>query len=264
MNSAMVEPRAWNFRFWFAVLFLLAVQLGLIFWFGAGATIPPRKGEPAPVIDLSESGPSELFALTDPTLFSLPHREDFAGSAWLKLPSLKFRESRWSEPTRPLQLQADQLGVVFKNFIRTNRFAAFEVAARAESKFTSLEFVPVTLIPTQSTLRIEGKLATRRLVSPLVLSPQPWTDILGNSVVQLVVNAEGNPVSVPLLLPPGSGSKEADQLALELAKEARFESAQSAGRERASHPVKTMTFGTLIFEWQTVPMPATNAPSANP
>jgi hypothetical protein len=263
MSSATVESQPWDFRFWFAVLFLLAAQIGLILWFGAGAIIPSRKGEPGPVMDLSERGSSELFALTDPTLFSLPHREDFAGGAWLKLPPLKFRESRWSEPSRPLLLPAEQLGVVFKNFIQTNRFAAFEVAARAESKLTSPVFVPVALIPTQSTLRMEGMLATRRLVTPLALPSQPSADILNDSVVQLVVNAAGNPVSA-LLLPPGSGSKEADQLALQLAKGARFESLQSPGREGASRPGKTMTFGALVFEWQTVPMPATNAPPANP
>jgi hypothetical protein len=60
----------------------------------------------------------------------------------------------------------------------------------------------------------------------------------------------------PVLMPPGSGSKSADQLALDIARSARFAPLpRDAG---------AFTIGALVFEWHTVPLPDTNAPAAKP
>ena len=70
-------------------------------------------------------------------------------------------------------------------------------------------------------MRLEGDLAQRRLLAPLDLRSWTSRDILTNSVVRLLVDAEGLPLSVTLL--SGSGAQEADQHALDQAKAARFE-----------------------------------------
>jgi hypothetical protein len=75
--------------------------------------------------------------------------------------------------------------------------------------------------------------------------------------VQLLVNEAGDVVSA-VLLPPDSGYAatdqydQADQRALELARAARFA------------PAPRLTMGRMIFNWHTVPPPATNAPAASP
>ena len=75
---------------------------------------------------------------------------------------------------------------------------------------------PLALLQDQSVLQLEDGLAQRRLLTPLQLKPWSNPDILTNSVVQVVVDAEGRPVSLTLL--SGSGSAAADQYALEQAK----------------------------------------------
>ena len=73
----------------------------------------------------------------------------------------------------------------------------------------------------------------------------------------MVVNGTGVPVSA-ILLPPGSGSKEADQYALERARTARFEPISVEGPRRLTNPLAELTWGEMIFHWQTLPV--TNSP----
>ena len=117
------------------------------------------------------------------------------------------------------------------------------------------ELFPVETVAAKSALRIEGALAQRRLLSPPELPAWMKPDLLVASVVQLLVDASGKTISA-VLLPPGNGYNDADQAALSLARSARFE-------PLADSPTN-LTVGTLTFEWQTLPMPATNAPPVLP
>jgi TonB family protein len=103
-------------------------------------------------------------------------------------------------------------------------------------------------------MRVTGGLSDRRLLNqPASLPSWPASDLLLNSEVQVWVDADGLVLS-PALLLPGSGSKEADHLALKLARAARFDPvARTAAR---------LTSGVLVFEWHTVPQ--TNAVPATP
>jgi hypothetical protein len=104
-----------------------------------------------------------------------------------------------------------------------------------------------------STLRVEGELAQRQLPSQINLTNWPYANVIAPSKVQVLVDAAGNVVST-VLLPPDSGFtaadqyEKADQRALELARAARFA------------PSSHLTVGRMIFNWHTVPPPATNAP----
>jgi hypothetical protein len=98
-------------------------------------------------------------------------------------------------------------------------------------------------------------LAERRLLASPDLPPWPSREVLTNSVVTLWVDANGQPVSAPTLFPPGSGSADADQCALQEARRARFEPLNTAD---PTDPMAGLTWGQLIFEWRTLPLPATN------
>jgi hypothetical protein len=118
-------------------------------------------------------------------------------------------------------------------------------------------------ISVPSRLRVEGDLAQLRLLTPLHLPPQTNADILTNTVVQMVVDAQGYPFSSVILAGQGSGSSEADQMALtNFSKAIRFAPVEEAGPGMIA-PDK-MISGRLIFEWQTVPPVPTNAPTTNP
>ena len=78
--------------------------------------------------------------------------------------------------------------------------------------------------------------------------------MLTNSVVTLWVSASGRPASAATLL-AGSGSVDADQRALQEARQARFERLNVAD---PTDPMAGLAWGQLIFEWRTLPLPATN------
>ena len=85
------------------------------------------------------------------------------------------------------------------------------------------------MIAARSTLRLAGGLANRRLLNPPELRAWPASDLLTNSVVQVLVNADGNVMSLNLLA--GSGSPKADQFALEVGQRRRASNRCATARE---------------------------------
>ncbi|HXR47233.1 MAG TPA: hypothetical protein VN784_07300 [Candidatus Limnocylindrales bacterium] len=238
-------------RWLLLILIVLAAHIALIFIFGTRKPITPMPVKNAPKLELAV-GSSEWLMLNDPTLFALPNIEGFAGPAWLEPPHVQFHQLEWTESPRWLQLPAGELGAVFSRFMETNRFATLKLELKPPPPFT----VPLVPLEPQfavtSTLRIEGDIARRPLLAPMKLPSWPYTDVIAPSKVQVLVNATGEVVSAVLLPSDDSGEvrdAEADGRALELARAARFA------------PASDLTLGKLIFNWCTVPPPATNAPS---
>jgi hypothetical protein len=263
MKTASGEPGAsgetkirtgssWSLSRWLLlILLVLGAYIALIFIFGTRKPITPMAAKNAPKLELA-AGSSEWLMLNDPTLFALPNIEGFAGPAWLEPPHVQFHQLEWTEPPRWLQLPAGELGAVFSRFMETNHFATLKFDLKPPPRFT------VPLVPMEpqfaetSTLRIEGDIARRPLLTPIKLPLVPYTDVIGPSKVQVLVNAAGEVVSAVLLPSNNSGEvhdADADQRALELARAARFA------------PAADLTIGRLIFNWCTVPPPATNAPA---
>jgi len=112
-----------------------------------------------------------------------------------------------------------------------------------------------------SLFRIEGDLAGRELLGPLQVPSMINMEILTNTVVQVGVNVAGFPFSVVPL--SSSGSKTADQRAIELAKTARFKPLSRSGPTALATPW-ALTWGKIIFQWHTVEVPATDGPDAKP
>lgn len=239
------------------ILLIFALQVGLVFWLGARSMPAPRNAAPALVMQLSGYSSNELFALSDPTVFALPHRQNFSGPAWLKTPELTFHPSDWTESPRPLLLDVSALGATFQRFMLTNSPRTTEIVLPSVPETFSPEPTLLQPLAKPAALRIQGNLASQRLLTPIDLPPQTNSDLLPATEVQVVVNAHGNVLSAVTLR--SSGKADADQYALEQAKRARFEPLQRTD----GTPSDAVSIGTLLFDWQTVPLPATNGAPAS-
>jgi hypothetical protein len=247
---------------WIAVALVFALQIGVLFWLGNPPPIQHVFTTAAPKFSLVTNRWNELLALQDPTLFVLPHRNNFSGAAWLNIPSHDFQPTNSSEPTLPLPLSPEQLGFTFTAFMQTNPPPSIQMGLAAGLGFMDqLPLPPMPSLVSTSTVRVEGDLAKRRLLEPLQLPPQSSPDVLTYTEVQLFVDALGNVFS-PVII-ESSGNRDVDAAVLtNFAKNARFEPVKGTARGTAAS--EAMTFGKLIFEWQTVPPAQTNAPASNP
>jgi TonB family protein len=181
--------------------------------------------------------------LSDPSVFALPSAEGFSRAGWLtyKLVSDEFAES--PEKPRWLQVDPQALGRELAAFLATNAAPPIRLGDQSMPESLALQPRPsAELNFPQSELRIGGALAQRKLLTPVQLPPQPHGDVLTSSVVHLLVDADGAPISTALV--SGSGSKEADKYALAATKRLRFKP------ERTRQAV---TSGTASFFWQTLP-----------
>ena len=241
----------WSLRRWLTLVALVfAAQLALIFAFGEYKPITPRAVKNVPALKLA-TGSGEWLALNDPTLFALPNRKGFAGSAWLEPTPVEFHRLEWTEPPRPLPLPVEELGATFSQFMQTNRFATFQLELKPPPKLSTPTVPAGPALAKASTLRIEGDLARQKLLTPMKLPSWPYADVMAPSKVQVLVNAAGNVVSAVLLPPdnPTAGHYDAaDQSALELARAARFA------------PSSNLTIGRLVFDWHSVAPVVTNTP----
>jgi len=245
---------------WIAVALVFAAQFAALFWLGNPP--PARSFHPmaTPKFSLGTNRWNETLALQDPTLFALPHRNNFSGAAWLNISPQDFQPTIPSEPTEPLTLSREQLGATFAAFMQTNPAPRIQMDIAAGLGMIGLiDLPPPHSIVTDSTVRVEGDLKNRRLLEPLRLPPQASAEVLTNTEVQLFVDALGNVFSPVIVTKSGDDNVDAMVLS-NYAKNARFEPLKATGP--GSAPSETMTFGKLIFEWQTVPK--TNAPTSNP
>jgi hypothetical protein len=193
-------------------------------------------------------------------MFILPHRLGFSGEAWLKVSRLDFQSADWSERPRLLARTGQRPGEDFKRSVRSNALAGFQPLAFPEPDPIP-EYSAVSPIATTSKYHIEGPLKNRRLLTPLPLPSWTNTDLLTNSVVQIQVDARGETISAVLL---ASRRTDADKLAVDLARSARFEPVLPTGPGRSKSATLELTAGTIVFEWQTLPVPPTNATVAPP
>ena len=257
MTVGLSESPNWTRRRRWSILTLIFVsQLAIIFWLGDREPIRPRAAAAGSKLNLVEDKSQEMLALTDPTLFALPHRQGFSGLAWLKSPTQDFRSFAWSEPPQWLQMPSGLLGAAFELFVATNASNPLQAMSQTEPDLRLPELPATRDFPEHSTLRLTGDLVNRRLLSSIDLPSWPNSEILTNSQVQLAIDAAGKPLSVTLLY-PGSGYKDADTNAVWQATRARFEPLSVS--DAATNLLSGLSWGQMIFEWHTLPLPPTNA-----
>ena len=238
------------------VALVFAAQVAVIVALGEKKFPPPRAVKNVPQLTLADNS-SEWIALDDPTLFALPHPGDFMAAMWSRSPVTNQPPFRLTEAPRWLPLSTNELMTVFNRFMQTNRAADFALQLKPPARLSTPAQSIEPAFAQLSTMRVEGDLAQRRLLTPMPLTPWPYADVIAPSKVQLLVNEAGDVVSAILL--PSDNSLEAlshyeaaDQRALELARAAHFA------------PAPRLTIGRMIFTWLTIPPPATNSPAASP
>ena len=266
MNASVSAPLPWSRGRWSgAVLLLTLAQVGLIFWLSERKPIVPLRPDSTTTVQLVAEAPpgsaiAELLNIDDPTLVALPDPRGFSGPAWITAPPLQHQSRDWTEPTRALALPVAELGATFAQFVRTNVVGPGLLAEKPAPRLSEVGFSPVPM-PATSTFRIEGDLAKRELLTPLEVRPIPHTDILTNTVVQVCVGQAGLVFSpVPL---SSSGSRTADQTALDLVKAIRFTPVAPSDSSSSSDRT-ALTWGKIIFQWHTLELAATNGPAARP
>lgn len=263
MTAALAEPRPWSRRRWWGVVTLVfIVQLALVFWLGSTAPIRPRPAAPDLTFRFAGNGAAELLALTDPTLFALPRRQNRVMPARSGSPRPAYQSSPWPAPTNQLLPVLSHASTVFNLLVETNDFTALQLPVRPHSSPTIPSLPPLATSVGQSELHLEGGLAGRRLLAPLDLKSWPHPDILASSVVEVLVDAEGRPVLSRLV--SSSGLPAADQHALEQAKAARFEPADRSRPGAGSDDTARSSSGRMTFRWHTVPSPPAGSPSTAP
>ncbi len=261
MNAAVAQGERWPLRRWLAALGLVgAGQLIFIFWLGDYSAPKPRSPALAPVIEVPGQASLELLALNDPTLFALPHRQGFAGVAWMAASRPPEPPADLADEPFWLPLSTRGLGQDFSHFLGQRATNPPLPLLEPRPAFVIPSLPPAPALPTRSSLRFEGALASRALLNTAELPAWPNDELLTNTVVALAITAEGDPFSATLL--SSSGSREADQLALRQAHAARFQAADDLGSGQPGNIVSNLAWGKMIFEWRTVPALATNVPPA--
>jgi TonB family protein len=245
MNAEAAEPNTgWSFSRWiFFVALALAAHLAFVFLFGTKKFPVVRPPANVPEFHLADDA-GELVALTDPTLFALPHWNDASAAVLRDPPEIAPPAFHWTEPPQFLSPAAAGCGAAFRAFMASY----VPVGARADFKPPVRTAVPdakiESLLPQNSTLEISGELAQRRILNIPTPPTLAYNDVIAPSRVQIVAGKDGSVASVILL--ESSECAAADQKALELARAARFE------------PSARLAFGEITFHWHTVP--DTNAP----
>ena len=269
MNAASLEPVRWSPRRWcYAITLCFLAQVGLVLFLGRPQKAPPLSPPffTKTYLAADPSAARHLSALplnNDPTLFALPNLQGFSGGAWLKCAPLDYHLADWTEPPRWLAVNTEELGRTFLVFVSTNVAPPLLIADKPTSRLIGSDlFITNHPVASRSQATFDGELARIPLLSPLPLKSWPHTDILTNTVVQLLVNADGEPLSVTLA--DGCGLTEADQYGLALARSSQFQPRSRRETATVAGSAADFAWGKMIFRWHTIPLAATNALATPP
>lgn len=266
MNAVAQEPQPWSPRRWWWTLGIVFVsQVGTILWLSDWSPLPVRQPRPAPPLRILGADAQEFYSVHDPTLFALPSDRGFSGQAWQDVlrqtaASVRaFAPAEWSEPLRWRNLEVGSLGSTFARLTDLARPQAMTLPSVPQPEPSLPVTEPTVILPGASRLLLEAQGAWK-VREPVELPAWPHTEVLTNTVVQVVVDASGWPFSAALL--SRCGLAAADQYALDLARKLpliRMETGSAAPGEIA---LDDLSWVNLVFAWHTAP--ATNAPPAEP
>ena len=281
MNPAPAEPPVprWTRAHWLAAIAIVfALHVTLVFIFGSHKPVAPKPVRNAPSLALTGESADDLLGLNNATLFALPDRDGFSGLMWTPM-LLPFHLRDWTEDPHWLadtnSLPANELGAAFSRFVQTNHFAKASFAFNQSPPLVVPIIDSQSILAQGSTLQVEGEIAHRPWLNPVPLPSWPGSDVIAPSAVQVLVDAAGNVVSATLLPPVNSWEPsavrdtvepsaardlDADARAVEIARNARFAPLSPHAGSLGSQPLTHLAVGQLVFNWQSVPLVATNGP----
>ena len=195
----------WSRQRWLTLVALVfAAQVVIIFVLGKKHFPLHRPVTNVPQMTLADSS-SELIALDDPTLFVLPHANDFGSAVWSVMPAVSQESFPWPEQSGELLSPGgENLGGGFARFMQTNQFAVPALDFKPKPRLSEPVLSLPPMFTPDSTLRITGELARRKWFNPVKLPSWPYPDVIAPSRVQVVVDQTGGVVSAALLPPDNS------------------------------------------------------------
>lgn len=251
MTPASDQPLIWSARRrWTTIAIAIVAQVALIYWLSDRSPMVVRRAEIRPAIQLTARAHSEWLTLATPTLFALPHPLGFSGRAWLTVPAHDYRPPEPANVPQWLALTPESLGDTFREFVRTNRSARIAVAIRP-APTPAAPSVNTAPIAATSRVQLDAALTQRGLRSQWKLPAWNNAEILLPSEVQVLVDANGHPISAVLL--GSSGLHAADLHALELVNRAVFGPDKTALEQQSNDPTAGLLSGRLEFYWATLP-----------
>lgn len=257
------DLKRWTFRQWLGMVALVVgLHLCLVYFYSDWTRAVPRRprfySEQSLVLDpAAQADLARGLALSDPTLFARASEQNFSGAAWLKVPALRHTVPDWTAPNHWLErpLQAGERLLPESAPAPDTVHPCFPLLATAPVP-ASLTARPASQPGmAQSQVRLEDP-AGRTLAAPGKLPSWPYDGLLSNSIVEILVDAEGLPLTARMAAV--SGSKEADLWALRWTKGVRL---QPAEPDPAPPP---FALARLVFTWQTAELNASNRPPNRP
>ena len=198
MTAASVEPRPWpRRRWWGMVVLVFVVQLGLIFWLGDRTPIRPRPAAAALTLQLATAGIRRTAGAqrSHAVRPAAPAGVFRAGCGWV----CHDRNSAPSIGPEPTALTFPWLltGSAPSSTAWSKRTDLHlpQLPAQPEPAPTLPDLPPLAAVAGPIGPATGGWPGPAAAVTPLQLRSWPNPDLLTNSVVQVVVDAEGRPVS---------------------------------------------------------------------
>jgi|GEM_PF-1086140 len=260
MNCSREEVKAnctgkWNRRRWvltFCTIFVAHLILVFLFQHSKRehfSTGVDTKFEMLPR-PLTSRQIAASFFTTDPTLFSAASLHSFSGPAWLQVDQTNYFFPGPSKTDNWLDLDTNVLGQIPTSVtgVRNLLQPMFIPSPKVES---FLNLMTLDIARTQSVISVKGDLVKRIQLLPTNLPAWASDMMITNTVVELAADASGEVVSARLT--GRSGLPAADLEALKVARKMTFQPMLGDGKNQ-------MTWGTLLFEWQSFLPPETNSP----
>lgn len=251
------ERRSWQFWVWGFVFVFLAHAVAVL-QFGERQVPVSLREQPRPFfyMSLDEASEQRLAESTlgrDPTLFALPNAHGFSGGAWLKFRPEPPRMSNAAAPPEWLPLSVNELGLSLNEFIAANRPSEDLLLASLRATKGPDVRMPDEPIIKETAFALDATLTARKLLHSPALPATGSASLLSNTIVTVSVNGDGIVESASISRE--GGSKAADALAVDLAREFQFEPLRIP--EVARRTLAAPTIGRISFTWH-----VTNSPAA--
>jgi TonB family protein len=188
--------------------------------------------------------------ITDPALLALPSGASFAGEGWRQASDPRYKSPSWDEPPRWLAAREAPLGRLFLE-ARRPEIGRGLTAEKPVPELARREVGQVRLARS-TVVYLEGEFGGMLLLEPVKAPSVTHSNVLGETVVQVVVHPEGQVLSAIVL--KSSGLRSVDGEALALARRARFRPGRGEGADGEvgeARLERSLVVGRMIFQWWT-------------
>lgn len=259
-----------------AVALLVGVQAALLQWgvrqSGQPRPIPTVESDVALAVERDDIARPAWQHLPSPVLFALPTAEGFSGEAWLRHRPPAVRETLAEPSPSWLEVPAQETWeslAILQESVQTPAARVADLPVQWRDNFPADS--PASR---RSTLQVLGPLGSRALLQPPELPSWPSSDVMADSQVQLLVDADGFVQSAVGVEEEGAvgasvfgavtRSAEADHFAVEIARSLRFSPLPRNAPEGVLGESGGASIGRVVFRWHAVPAVSTNKVSIQP